>query len=226
MHFLTRASTAALALLLTGMPSNCLADWELITEQQGVKVSRQVVPGRALPILRGEGEVAGTPYEIIAVLRDFPRQTEWVQDCTESRLLKREGEFTYFYNRTTAPWPVSDRDVVARSKLRVIEAGVEVHSSFEAVSEPIVPERDGVVRMRHLKGQYRIRKMGPASSWVEYELDADPGGSLPGWLVKRTSRERPLRMILGLRARVTATRGQYDAEVRELESYAVPASSE
>ena len=50
-----------------------------------------------------------------AVIADVPRQTEWMYDCDESRLIRADGpDVVLLYNRTSAPWPASDRDVVLR----------------------------------------------------------------------------------------------------------------
>ena len=50
---------------------------------------------------------------------------------------------------------------------------------------------------------------------VEYQIDVDLGGRVPGFIARYVSEEMPLNTVRGLRAQVAKTRGQYDAFIRE-----------
>ena len=52
--------------------------------------------------------------------------------------------------------------------------------------------------------------MGPDKTLVEYQVNADPAGELPDWVVEQTSKDLPLHTIVNLRKQVKATKGQYD----------------
>ena len=94
--------------------------WEKLTEDDGVVVSRKAVPGRSLPIFRGIVTYKESIYDVLAVLDDVALRTKWVHRCIESKMLKKVSDFSrIIYNRTDAPWPVSDRDVVVQSKVIV-----------------------------------------------------------------------------------------------------------
>jgi len=201
----TRTSSAAALLLLFSLASPpAFAEWTALAQEQGVEVEQQEVPGRGLPMFRGTGQVAADVDTIIDTIRDVSQHTQWMPDCSESRVVEEDGDTTYVYRVTAAPWPVSDRDVVLRTRIVVVEPGVEVHVYFDAVDEPVVPEASGSVRMPYLKGFYKVKALGPNLSQVEYQVDADPGGSLPGWLAARTTRGNPIRTFTGLRAQVAA----------------------
>jgi hypothetical protein len=197
-------SLSALALvvgLLAG-PTAARAEWEVVATKQGVEVSQQAVEGRSLPMFRGIGEVDGSPDQVLAVLQDVDKHVEWMPDTAEARLVRESEEAVWMYRLTDAPWPVSDRDVVVKSHLEIVEPEVEIHTFFEAVEVPEVPERRGVVRMPHLVGHWKLRAIAPGRSRVEYQVDVDPGGRLPGWLAARTSRDNPVWTIVGLRKRL------------------------
>jgi hypothetical protein len=186
-------------------------DWQPVTNEDGIEVSEREVPGRSLPMFRGVGVIEADLYEVLAVIHDIENHTRWMADCVESRLLRRESESVSFgYNRTDSPWPVPDRDVVVRAETIVVEAGREVHSLFRSVADESVPPARRVVRMRHLEGHYKLWTLGPDRTRVEYQVDADPGSSLPAWLVRRTTRKMPLLTLLNLRKRVAETRGSYE----------------
>jgi hypothetical protein len=201
-----RFAGVALACALLG-PLPARAEWAVVANEQQVEVSQQPVDGRGMPMFRAVGEVAGTPDQILAVLEDVDSHPKWMPDCAESRVVREKDEQVTVYRRSAAPWPVADRDVVVRSRTQVIQPGVEIHAFFEGVQDPDVPERSDTVRMPHLVGHWKIRSIAPDRSLVEYQVDADPGGTLPGWLAASASKGNPIRTIVGLRERVALARG-------------------
>lgn len=198
---------ALLAALAT--PPASAGDWKPVTNERGIEVSEREVPGRSLPIFRGIGIVEADPLEILAVIRDAPRHTEWMHDCVESRLLRTQGDVAFLYNRTDAPWPVWDRDVVLRSETLVIEPRVELEIRVASLADEQQGPVPGVVRMPRLEGHYRLLLVEPGRTRVEYQIDADPGGALPDWIARRATRDLPLETIAKLREQVARTRGSY-----------------
>jgi ribosome-associated toxin RatA of RatAB toxin-antitoxin module len=194
-------------------------EWRHLTTKDGIEVSEQEVSGRAYPTFRGVGTVDANLYDVFAVIADVDRYTEWMHNCVDAHRIRRESETVqYSYNRIGAPWPVRDRDVVLRSKMIVVEPGRELHVRFGSVEDDSVGPVKGVVRMRRLEGHYKLEALGPEQTRVEYQVGADPGGRLPAWLVKRNTRDLPLRTLLNLRQQVTKTHGQYDDSIRQWDS--------
>lgn len=193
------------------------SDWEVIAEREGIVVSRRPVAGRSLPQLRSVGEVPGTPYEVLAILLDVPAQVDWRPDCMESKTVRRIDTWrSIIYTRTDAPWPVSDREVVIENEVIFIDPPSKVKVTFAAVTAPDVERAPGAVRMKMATGFYAIEAIDGARSRVHYEVDVDPGGSLPDWLVSMQSTRNPLETLAGLRRRLKETRGQYDAQIARL----------
>jgi hypothetical protein len=88
-----------------------------------------------------------------------------------------------------------------------------VKVKFDAISAPEVARARGTVRMKSLGGFYAIEAIDDERSLVHYELDADPAGSLPAWLITIQSTRNPLQTLAGLRRRLHETRGQYEAQI-------------
>ncbi len=63
--------------------------------------------------------------------------------------------------------------------------------------------------MPRLRGHYALTALGPKRTRVEYQVDADPGGNLPDWLITRIGRDDPWYTLRDLRERVAETRGEY-----------------
>lgn len=184
--------------------------WKHLMTEAGVSVWLRDEPERSLPIFKGIATLDAGLFECLAVLDDTARHVEWMSGCKTSRVVKTVDEFErYVYNRTRAPWPVSDRDAVVHGTIQGSFARREVWSRFQAVSLPQVPPVDGVVRMKVLRGFYRMQALDERRTRITYQIDADSGGLLPDWLVSRTVRRLPIETISGLRSQVGKTRGRY-----------------
>ena len=199
------------AFFLTG------ADWELISDEDGIKVMMKDVEGRSLPIFKGEGNVNENLYEILGVLRDINKGKEWMHSCKESKLIKAFGDKKFLvYNVTDAPWPVSDRDVLVESVANFDKATQTVTIIMNSTESPDIPEVDGMVRMPRLYGKFTLKSISDQVTFVTYEIDADPGGMLPHWLVRMASKDIPYITLTNLRDRVKvmAANGTYKDAVK------------
>lgn len=209
-----RKTLLALTLLGTWHGAAQSGTWEVIEERDGIVVSRRPVKDRAFPQLRAVGEVRGTPYEILAVLLDVPAHVGWLPDCRVSKTLRQPGPWRYvIYTRTDAPWPVSDREAVIENEVIFLDPPSKVKVKFDAISAPEVARARGTVRMKSLNGFYSIEAIDDERSLVHYELDADPAGTLPAWLITMQSTRNPFQTLAGLRRRLHETRGQYNAQI-------------
>ena len=212
-----RAVRTGLAVWLVASAAAADEDgWQVTAEEQGVVVSLRPVAGRALPELRSVGEIAATPLEILSVVVDVPNHVEWRPDCAVSKTIQQIDAVTsVVYSLTDAPWPVADRELVTRSEVDLSGGPTKVAVRFSALDAPEVEGKSGAVRMERATGAWEIEAVDAARSRVRYTVDADPGGSLPGWLVSMQTKRNPLETLVGLRRRVEQTRGSYVDRVRE-----------
>ncbi|MEL6179291.1 MAG: START domain-containing protein [Myxococcota bacterium] len=220
--FSRTSSLMMLAVLLSAISMTAAADdkpkWEKIAKERGVTVWEKEVPGRDLPVFRGVTVMKERMVDILAVLDDPEGATEWVHNCTANRLIKRtNGLDRILYTLTDAPWPVADRDVVVDARVKLNTKRKEVTIAFKSVDgkKYNLNEVADVVRMPKLKGYYKLRILDENRTRVEYVVDADPGGSLPAWLVTQASRDLPLETLVELRKQVKKTKGRYDAFVKK-----------
>ena len=214
-----RLLLALLVAALLVMPLEAGADdagWAVDANEKGVVVTTRTDPGRSLPVFRGVGNVDAGVFEILAVLDDISHFTEWMADCKSARIVKQINEFERVeYNRIAAPWPVSDRDTTVRSWVEASLAKNDVWARFQSMAVAGTGPVDGVVRMPRLAGFYHLEAIDVRHTKVTYQVDADPGGLLPDWLVKLTSRKLPIETLVGLRKQVAKTRGQYETFLKK-----------
>jgi hypothetical protein len=213
---LTLLAAATLAVSLPAGPAGADDGWQQDANEKGVVVTTRTEAGRSLPIFRGVGTVDAGAFEILAVLDDISHFTEWMADCKGARVVKQINEFERIeYNRVGAPWPVSDRDATVRSWIEASASKGDIWARFQSMAVPEAGPVAGVVRMPRLVGYYHLEAIDAEHTKVTYQVDAAPGGLLPDWLVKLTSRKLPIETLVGLRKQVAKTRGQHEAFLKK-----------
>jgi hypothetical protein len=178
--------------------------WQPVKQSDGIVVERRSVDGSKLKEFRGQAVVAAPVASILAVFSDVPHATEWMDSCNGSRTVEDLGDVEkVVYNRTHAPWPVADRDAVLHDVAHFDARERRVELDFWSVDDAKAPPVKGVVRMPFLRGHWILWPSADgATTRVEYQVHANPGGSLPDWLVNYASRDLPYKTIEGLRAQV------------------------
>lgn len=180
------------------------SEWEHIDEDEGIDLWKQDVPGQLVPSFRGQVVIAAEIGAVSHAIEDYRAHPQWMHRCAESGVIRQLNELdAIMYNRLDSPWPVADRDVVVKTHKQVSADGSEIELSFQNVKDPQKPEIDGVVRMPKLVGHYKLTRAGAKKTKVEYQVAANPGGSLPQWIIKRVARDMPYVTLAKLRERVT-----------------------
>ena len=192
------------ATLVVVSPSAEPQSWQEIYIDEGITVHKRDVPGSSFFEFRGRGVVASSIKQILAVLHDQKRKTDWMHSCVENQLLYAGGVGELvIYNRTGSPVPlVSDRDVVVKSSLQYWPDERHVRIEVRDVKHERAPPRDGVVRMPDLEVVWDLIALDARSTYATYQVRADPGGLLPAWLVNLASKRIPFHTLRNLREEV------------------------
>ena len=179
-----------------------LSAWELEQEQDGIKIYTQEISGSSFRAFRGEVTVETTLRNLVAHHTDIKEMKNWLQDCEESQIIQQtSAQDVYFYQRTSAPWPVSDRDYVLHSHIEQDPNTFIVTMTFEASTRFSKSDEDCVPVIK-LRGFWRFTPKEKGRIDVEYETHADPSGDIPAWLANSFVIDQPLGSLANLRARV------------------------
>ena len=170
--------------------------WTLRKDTEGIKVYTRSSDDSKLDEFRGEGIVESTKERLVEVLQDADHFQDWVPDCAESKLISLEDDDQLHYLVSSLPFPISNRDIYVHFKYtagagwaKVIITGLPDYG----------PENKRLVRIPYLVGFWHFRQIAPNETHVTYQLHADPGGSIPGWLANSTTVTTPLNTIRNLR---------------------------
>ena len=196
------------------------ADWTFLYQRDGFRVF--TLPGDP-PSYRAEGKVEVPFARLAAVLADIPRHHEWIERLAESRIL--EGDALHggvIYQRYDLPWPARNRQVLVESVVEEDVSRGEVTVRFRRISPASRPApfagTGKCIWIPVLEGNFLLKDLGEEGVFVRYTVRIDPGGRLPGWIVRPFIREAPARTLNAFQLQVERTRrlyGEFLARHRE-----------
>lgn len=189
---------AFLALILSTVAF--AGEWVEVQDSDGVKVYSREQPDRAIKSLRGTGIVDAPVAKVALVLLDDARASEWVDSLAEARVVRMISPSEYIeYNHVSMPLVVSDREFVTRVTMRVDREKRTVLMKSVPGEDPLVKKNDSFVRGQ-LSALYILESIdGGKRTRLTVEVDADPKGSLPAWIVNFFQKDWSRDTIKGIR---------------------------
>jgi hypothetical protein len=180
--------------------------WKKIGESNGIVGFTRSTPKSSVDEMKGVGIIEAPVAVIEALLRDVPAGTEYLYKCKESSVvetpeLKNTADTKYFYNVTSMPYPVSDRDVVAKADWSIDKATGTLYLHAEGIKSSYKMDKKKV-RMPILTADYILVPKGPDKTEVTYIALADPGGSLPSFVVNLLTKNLSIQTLTGMREMV------------------------
>ena len=183
--------------------------WNIINDTQGIHVYNRDVTGSEIKEFKAEA-VIDAPMEVIfEVMSDAPAETQWMDNCIESRMLKTIKEFTYtsdsfyvknlVYHAVGAPFPVNKRDFILETEMKGDKKTRSITVNFHAVTDSGIPAKKDYVRMTDLKGSWTFVYIDSTHTKAVYQVKQNPGGNLSSYIINYVNKEIPFKTIIGLR---------------------------
>jgi len=198
--------------LIFGFSQLVFADassWKLeaTDEDKNIQVYTREVAGSELKEFKGITQIKTSVSALVALLKDKKDATQWMHNIIEYEVQEEISEVeSIVYSVSEAPWPVTNRDSYVRSILTVDANGV-VTSTMKAEPE-YGPLDEEYVRMPSLKGGWTFTPQEEGMVEVVYQVHANPGGSLPNWLVNSIVVETPMETLSNLHEQITQEKYQ------------------
>ena len=175
------------------------SSWELSKQTDGIQVYVRNSSNSKIKFFRAVAIMPTRLTSLVAVLEDttvFPRL---FHNCKSAKSLKKVGHNEFYnYIVTAMPWPVSSRDSITQSIISQNKKTKRVDISINAKPN-MVPQKKGIVRIKHLVGRWEFTPLKNGMTKVIYELSVVPGGSIPAWLVNLLVIDTPFYTLLKLR---------------------------
>ena len=172
-------------LLLVSLGQAAAAGWTAAGTTRDVTLEFRDDPQLEVREVRATTELPFPAARIFPLVCDFRHYGSLVSGVQETKVMSGTAPSDYEIYMRYAPRfvVVSARDVVVRVQDRSTPNGSSACQWTELKDRE--PERKGVVRMPLLRGSWTIEPLAAARSRVVYQVAVNPGGRLPGWLVRR-----------------------------------------
>ena len=166
-------------------------NWKLTKSSNGISVYQSAVSGSDYKSIKVECTLDGNYDKLVSVITNVNHYRDWVYNNKTTELLKTTSpsEF-YYYSETSLPWPMSNRDAVMHTTITR-----DSHDGFLKISSVnnagLVSEKSGKVRVAHSNINWYVTAPSPGTIHIIYTFEADPGGSIPAWLVNSFADKGP-----------------------------------
>ena len=151
----------------------------------------------------GIATIDAPQHAVLSLLYDVDVATEWVWKTKEMKVLKElsEDEGRIVYQLVSAPWPVSDREIITLSQGYLDPDTSEVYIKLECMAD-YLPLNDKYVRVPQLEGAWNIIPLSANQCRVVFRLHIEPGGEIPSWLANIAVIDTPYHTLTNLREMV------------------------
>ena len=166
-------------------------NWKLTKNSEGISVYQSAVQNSDYKSIKVECTLQGNYTKLIAILTNVGQYKNWVYNNKTAILLKTvsPSEF-YYYSETSLPWPMSNRDVVMHTRVTrdSLNRFLKITSSNHA---GLLAEKSGKVRVIKSNISWYVTMPSPTTIHIVYIFQADPGGSIPAWVVNSFADKGP-----------------------------------
>ncbi|ABB23824.1 START domain-containing protein [Pelodictyon luteolum] len=168
-----------------------------------LKIFTCPVPSSDFLSFVGVAELDASRDAVLALLYDIESATEWVWKTSEMRLLQELSgdDGRVVYQVVSAPWPVTDREIISRSEGFMDPETGEAFISIEGLPDFLPPD-SRYVRVPSLTGAWNITPLALDRCRVVFRLHIEPGGEIPSWLANIAVIDTPYHTLCNLKEMV------------------------
>ena len=174
-------------------------EWKLKRDREGIQVYLSKVPGSKFRAIRAQMEIEAETASLVALVMDLPNCSKWAAMCKEARIHERLSDTeSYVYTLNDVPFPVRDRDVIARVKW-VYDAESGKVSMLSHATKDKYPKTKGVIRVEEAVSQWHFTPLPGGMVLVESFAHVDPNGATPAWLTNMLMVDSPYKTMKKMR---------------------------
>jgi hypothetical protein len=212
---LALAALIALSVMLhyvwTATGSN---EWKLVEDADGLKIYSMKSPGARVKKFKALFQVQATLPSVVKMLED-PDVCDDI-GCRNSTVEYMSEQVSYHSFVMDPPFPFRSREFVAKQELTFDSASGMLVVDYIGTPDRTPPDAC-CYRVKHMRNIWRFTPIGNGTLDVEYIIDVDEGGAIPGFLLD-TMRPQFMRSSL-VKLQSILNREKYqDAEYAFLKS--------
>lgn len=173
-------------------------DWALEKDKNNVQVFTRTKPESQLKEFKGIITINTGQEELLAVFKNIEKYDQWMPDVIETKVIEMANNQHQHYVKLDMPWPVTDRGGVYQFTYSVTAAG---STRISVIATPDKEEiHQKAIRIPFATGLWLFYSVDNQTTQVTYQMHADPGGSLPTWLINSSVVDTPYNTLVNLKA--------------------------
>lgn len=176
--------------------------WVLKCEKNGIKVYTRKLDSTSLKAVKASCILMTSITTVTDVLLDINSSKEWMYATKKVSVLKHISPTeVIYYSEISLPWPISNRDFIADFSITQDTTTKVVKAT--CINKPgMLPQYKNIVRVEQSWSQWTITPLPGGRLSIEYELQVDPGGSVPAWLINLFATTGPVYTFQKLQEQV------------------------
>lgn len=175
-------------------------EWRLDKDKNNIKVYTRKLEGHPVRQFKVESNSTADLNKFDDIMRQIDQYENWMPDIELSEILEKPDENSYIYRMViNAPFPVSDRDVVAKMEISYPDE-FTVRINHEGLKD-YLPEDEDYVRIQSFSGYWEFKRQDD-KTMINNQFISDPGGSMPTWVVNSFLASNPYNTVKKLKESV------------------------
>ena len=178
----------------------CQGEWKVKKEKDGIIVYTRPSKGQSFDEFKATTTLDFSIATLLNVLRDVEAYPEWITDLTNTRMLVKKGDTAQiYYSVLKVPFPFGNRDVIYYNKFMPDNTNHQMTIAIEALPN-YIEKKKGLVRMPYGNGKWEAQSVGENQIKVTLQMQVNPGGNIPAWLVNRFVSDSPYQTLKKLKS--------------------------
>lgn len=172
--------------------------WERIYDKDGIVVFQRNVEGVSTISIRGEATIDASVADIADTMKDNATAGDWMPNIKAKKDLKAISATERIeYTHVGMPWPITDRYFVNQGKAEYLPGGV-LRLSVKSVKDFEYKEDDKILG-ELLYSEFVLTPLDNGRrTHMTLEVNTDPKGMIPKWIVNFAQRSWPRKFFEGL----------------------------
>jgi hypothetical protein len=180
------------------------ADLHLVSQAEDYTLYENASAGASpdLVAFRLVGTLPYSPLEVATAMLDRDHRLLWMRDVKELRTIRfpKPGSVVEYSVVKTPSFLIKNRDFVTETSVEVDRPKNTIRILTKSVVAPETPSTS-YVRADLVKGNYLLEPgPQPGTTRLTADLDVDPKGSVPHWIVNHFQKNWPVGMFRSLNA--------------------------
>jgi hypothetical protein len=205
-HLIELLLLTACGTIFSGATGQAADDaWRFVRQDQSVELYQRPFKDSKIPELRGHTHFHASISDVYRVISDYNHFSDFIPMVSESRILKRDAQASWVYQRLGMPSPITDRHYVIKvvDDLHAAPTGIinvtwwmdSAHSMSLASNDAIIPDA--------FSGSWHLQDLALQGDCdAVYTIHVDPAGVLPGWLFVSMSERYVIQVMNAVRKRI------------------------